>query len=680
MKSLMAQANWVVWRKDSERGKVPVNPYTGGNAMSNNPSTWSDYPTAQATARQYDGIGLMFYEGIGGIDIDGHNSGDNALANEVLSLFANTYCEISPSGTGYHILFKVDTSRLPIEVKDGKKKIDPKYYVKNPKNELECYIGGCTNRFFTFTGNMCSRSSEIVDCTDEVLYFFNKYMRKEQTTMSLDVLERARTAKNGDAFVALYDNGDIAKYNNDDSSADLALCNMLAFWLQGDEQAVDTAFRGSALYRPKWEREDYRHDTIAKAVVLCNGEFYRPVGRPRKNPTQQQAQPKDDRERFSIEHLEAELKARNIEVKFNVIANSIEVCGYDDKESAEHILATLPTILYSDLIHAYKGVTQTVISDYLLVIATRNRFNPVLDVLSQVKWDGKNHLQRVYDALGIADDDLSKTLVHKWFWQGWALLHNDPKDPIGADGVLTLAGKQGIGKTSFFRKMSLSPKFFREGQSIDNYDKDCKRRAVTTWICELGELDCTLKSDMGMLKAFITNAYDEYRLPYGRVDEQNARRTNLGATVNGTQFLIDPTGNRRFWTVPVENIDLDALNAVDAYQVWAQVWEQDAKKNIQGFRLTKAEQNALAERNNQCEKAIAGEDEVRDLFARDDVDMVLMSVSDFITNNDSLRKYSAKQISMVLDKMGIEKVRATVDGKKSSRYRMLPKVRMKYTY
>lgn len=679
MKSLMAQANWVVWRKDSERGKVPINPYTGGNAMSNNPFTWSDYHTAQATARRYDGIGLMFYEGIGGIDIDGHKSGDNALANEILSLFANTYCEISPSGTGYHILFKVDTSRLPIEVEDGKKKIDHKYYVKNPNNELECYIGGCTNRFFTFTGNMCSRSSEIVDCTDEVLYFFNKYMRKEQTTMSLDVLEKARTATNGDAFVALYDKGDTAKYNNDDSSADLALCNMLAFWLQGDEQAIDTAFRSSALYRPKWERGDYRHATIAKAVALCNGKFYRPVGRPRKDPTQQHVQPKDERERFSIEHLVAELKARNIEVKFNVIANSIEVCGYDDKESAEHILATLPTILYSDLIHTYKGVTQTIISDYLLVIATRNRFNPVLDVLSQVKWDGKNHLQRVYDALGIADDDLSKTLVHKWFWQGWALLHNDPKDPIGADGVLTLAGRQGIGKTSFFRKMSLSPKFFREGQSIDNYDKDCKRRAVTTWICELGELDCTLKSDMGMLKAFITNAYDEYRLPYGRVDEQNARRTNLGATVNGTQFLIDPTGNRRFWTVPVENIDLDALNAVDAYQVWAQVWEQDAKKNLQGFRLTKDEQNALADRNSQCEKAINGEEEVRDLFSSDDVDMVLMTVSDFITQNDSLRKYSAKQISAVLDKMGIEQERATVNGKRG-RYRKLPKVRMKYTY
>lgn len=313
----------------------------------------------------------------------------------------------------------------------------------------------------------------------------------------------------------------------------------------------------------------------------------------------------------------------------------------------------------------------------MLVIATRNRFNPVLDVLNQVKWDGKNHLQRVYDALGISDDELSMTLVKKWFWQGHALLRNDFADPKGADGILTLAGPQGIGKTSFFRKMALSPKFFREGQSIDNYDKDTQRRVVTTWIAELGEIDYTFKSDMGMLKAFVTKAYDEYRLPYAHVDEKNARHTNLAATVNGTQFLIDPTGNRRFWTVPVEHIDLDALNAINAYQVWAQVWEQYARRDLQGFRLTKEEQILLAERNGQCEKPISGEDEVRDLFARTDTEMALMTVSEFIVNNESLRKFSAKQISAVLDKMGIGQQRATVDGKRG-RYRMLPKVLVKY--
>ena len=108
------------------------------------------------------------------------------------------------------------------------------------------------------------------------------------------------------------------------------------------------------------------------------------------------------------------------------------------------------------------------------------------------------------------------------------------------------------------------------------------------------------------------------------------------------------------------------------------MWEQYAEKDLQGFRLTKAEQIALAERNNQCEKAINGEDEVRDLFDRDDIDMVLMTVSDFITNNDSLRKFNAKQVSQVLDKMGVKQERATVNGKRG-RYRRLPKVRMKYT-
>ena len=377
------------------------------------------------------------------------------------------------------------------------------------------------------------------------------------------------------------------------------------------------------------------------------------------------------------EILQNELKALNITVKYNVIANQIEVNGYQEYESPEHILNTLPTLIYSVLCGKYKGASQQIISDYLLVIATRNRFNPVLDILQSVKWDGKDHLQDVYNSLCIADNDiLSKTLILKWFWQGLALLHNNSTNPYGADGVLTLAGEQGIGKTSFFRKMSLSPKFFREGQSIDNYDKDSKRRCITTWITELGEVDTTLKSDMGMLKAFITNAYDEYRLPYSRTDQQAPRRTNLAATVNGTQFLIDPTGNRRFWTIPLESIDLEKLNNINALQVWVQVWEQYAKHNLHGFRLSKNEQQLLEERNRQCEKPAKGEDEILDILdeTKNNVNyrMAYMTISQFKMEHDVLRHYDVKQLGKILDKIGIVAERKSIDGKQQ-RVRMLPK-------
>ena len=313
----------------------------------------------------------------------------------------------------------------------------------------------------------------------------------------------------------------------------------------------------------------------------------------------------------------------------------------------------------------------------LNVIATRDLYNPVLERLSAVVWDGKDHLQTVYDALRLdEDDELSRTLIKKWFWQGHALLRNDPMNPIGADGILTLAGGQGIGKTSFFRKVSICKAFFREGQSI-NADKDSKRRVLTTWIAELGEVDTTLKSDMGMLKAFITNAYDEYRLPYGRTDQINARRTNLGATVNGTKFLVDEE-NRRFWVVQLDNgIDLEKLSAIDAEQVWAQVWEQYAKNDLEGFRLTKDEQKQLASRNSDHNKELKGESEVMDILAQADNDpahwqYVDMTVSEFMEQNNALRKYSAVQIGKVLDKAGIGQAVKKVDGK-AKRLRTLPK-------
>lgn len=390
------------------------------------------------------------------------------------------------------------------------------------------------------------------------------------------------------------------------------------------------------------------------------------------------------KEYLTIEILENELKLLNITVKYNLISNSIEVNGYNKNESPIHILNNLPTLLYSKLCSKYKGTSQQIISDYIMVIATRNRFNPVLDLFEKVVWDGKDHLQDLYNALHIDNNDvLSKTLILKWFWQGHALLRNSESEPYGADGILTLAGKQGIGKTSFFRHMSIFSKFFREGQSIDNFDKDNKRRCITTWITELGEVDTTLKSDMGMLKAFITNAYDEYRLPYGRVDQQSPRRTNLAATVNSTQFLIDPTGNRRFWTIPLECIDLNKLNAINATQVWIQVWEQYAKHDLHGFRLSKIEQKELAERNQQCEKGIKSEAEILDILDEYQSNqkiyiMEYITVSQFKLEYDTLKIYSVEQIGRALDKIGILAERKIINGKRQ-RARLLPVPKNKFS-
>ena len=72
---------------------------------------------------------------------------------------------------------------------------------------------------------------------------------------------------------------------------------------------------------------------------------------------------------------------------------------------------------------------------------------------------------------------------------------------------------------------------------------------------EDAEVETSLRTDPERLKAFITAERDEFRLPYARSDTVSARRTSLSATCNSQEFLTDPTGSRRFWTVPVEKID-----------------------------------------------------------------------------------------------------------------------------
>ena len=91
-----------------------------------------------------------------------------------------------------------------------------------------------------------------------------------QSTFTDDeLLHRARAAANGAKFTSLFDHGDWKGQGyTSQSEADLALCAMLAFWTGPDPARVDALFRDSALYRDKWDRDDYRNSTLDHALEL----------------------------------------------------------------------------------------------------------------------------------------------------------------------------------------------------------------------------------------------------------------------------------------------------------------------------------------------------------------------------------------------------------------------------
>lgn len=289
--------NWVVWKAEvnpkaksehSRITKVPYNPKNGWRASSTNPETWSDFHTAEMTAESaaYAGIGFMFLNsGYFGIDIDDRPEelqdylNGECDENNTFYKFIETmqsYAELSQSGNGIHIICK---GRLP----------DKDF--KNNKTKVEMYAEA---RYFCMTGNYCSSYVNIVDGSEAVKPLYEEYRtgnnQPEHTeTLPLmpvscslsaqEIISKIRESKQGEKFSMLYDSGDISAYNNDDSSADMALCNILAFWCGGDMMKIDEIFRSSALMRPKWDKKNagstYGGRTMQKAIDSCH-EFYQP--------------------------------------------------------------------------------------------------------------------------------------------------------------------------------------------------------------------------------------------------------------------------------------------------------------------------------------------------------------------------------------------------------------------
>jgi hypothetical protein len=122
----------------------------------------------------------------------------------------------------------------------------------------------------------------------------------------------------------------------------------------------------------------------------------------------------------------------------------------------------------------------------------------------------------------------------------------------------------------------------------DANDKDQKLKLSRYWFLEFGEFEgIHKKKDIAGIKAFMSTPVDSLRPPYGRSIEDFPRTSILVGTTNRDDFLLDPTGSRRFWVIEVEQeIDLQGLER-DRDKLWAAAVA--AYRNGEQWTLTKEE-------------------------------------------------------------------------------------------
>ncbi len=270
---------WVMWKFETRNGKTTKVPYqlSGKRASTTDSSTWNNYWAIvlakerdnNADQHRFDGIGICFDGSFTGVDID-HcivDGNANDVSADVIRELA-TYCEYSPSLTGIHALVvgEIDLTKN-----------------KNKEFGIEIYKKG---RFFTFTGK------KLPDCPQEMSenvegltrmytkYIFNDWEAAHTIQSSLDVapvpapvvsltiesvMSKMEKSSKWDEIKSLME-GNIAAYSMDDSAADLALCNHLAYYTQRNTKLMDEIFRTSKLFRDKWD-EDRGSQTYGQMTI-----------------------------------------------------------------------------------------------------------------------------------------------------------------------------------------------------------------------------------------------------------------------------------------------------------------------------------------------------------------------------------------------------------------------------
>ena len=231
----------------------------------------------------------------------------------------------------------------------------------------------------------------------------------------------------------------------------------------------------------------------------------------------------------------------------------------------------------------FKLLRQTIGEDYgisskdgtenaLEMVANKRSYHPIKDYFDRIVWDGKARLDTLFiDNLDAEDNIYSREATAKIFI---AAVARTFAPGTKFDQMLVLVGKQGAGKSTILKKMG--KQWFTDQLSVTHM-KDSKKAGEQTegkLIVEVQEMAGLRKAEAEVVKSYISSEVDRFRAAYGGNAEDRPRQAVLFGTTNESSgFLLDTTGNRRFWPIHVGATNADrvfALTDSDIDQVWAE--------------------------------------------------------------------------------------------------------------
>jgi hypothetical protein len=304
------------------------------------------------------------------------------------------------------------------------------------------------------------------------------------------------------------------------------------------------------------------------------------------------------------------------------------------------------------------------LADEIIFEAAQHRYHPIKTYLTSLNWDGTDYIGQLADKMSSPDDpirygDGSSASLHYVYLKRWLIGAVAKALDSKQNGMLVLAGPQGIGKSELVRWLASGiAGYYLEGP-IEPKDKDNDVRLMSYFVWEVSELDATTrKADVAAIKAFVTKHTVVVRKAYGRHDTVKPALCSLIGTVNnGNGFLNDETGNRRFYVTTIEAIDWSYMT-IPVDQIWAQAVA--LYRAGESWRLLPEEAGHQTHQNEQYEVETPLEAWIAHafLFTGNSEDRITMAdvyfqLGEHIRENQRTRN----EISAVLRKFGAERGR-----------------------
>jgi len=206
------------------------------------------------------------------------------------------------------------------------------------------------------------------------------------------------------------------------------------------------------------------------------------------------------------------------------------------------------------------------VRDACTQLCLENQFDPVLDYLDELQWDGQPRLDTwMTRYMGAPDSELTRAIGRLSLI---AAVRRARRPGTKFDQIIVLEGTEGRGKSSAIEILA-GKENFSDQKILGLHDREQQEAMTGVWLYEIADLTGMRKAEVEHVKAFASRKVDRARPAYGHYRVDRARRTVFFATTNDDGYLKSETGNRRFWPVMTGRISLDEL-AFDRDQLWAE--------------------------------------------------------------------------------------------------------------